>query len=134
MLGRNAVPSLSMITATFGKPSHRSISMLDLDEVGSELRAQIEKARAAGIDVTHLDSHMGPLHLRADYHEIYARLASEYRVPIRLASRRQMRRKDGRDSRSARRASESSRPTISSSTGRRRWTRPNIIGRISFAP
>ena len=61
-----------------------------LDEAERELRAQIEKALAAGIDVTHLDSHMGTLQLRADYHEIYARLAGEYRVPIRLASRRRM--------------------------------------------
>ena len=62
-----------------------------LDEAEQELRAQIEKALAAGIDVTHLDSHMGTLQLRADYHEIYARLAAEYRVPIRLASRKLMR-------------------------------------------
>ncbi|MGH7926158.1 MAG: polysaccharide deacetylase family protein [Candidatus Binatus sp.] len=61
-----------------------------LAEAEAELRAQIEKALAAGVDVTHLDSHMGTLQLRADYHEIYARLAAEYRVPIRLASRRRM--------------------------------------------
>ncbi|MFI5351638.1 MAG: polysaccharide deacetylase family protein [Candidatus Binatales bacterium] len=63
-----------------------------LDEAEAELRAQIEKALAAGIDVTHLDSHMGPLHLRADYHEIYLRLATEYRLPIRLTRRSAMRR------------------------------------------
>jgi len=34
---------------------------------------------------------MGTLQLRAEYHEIYARLASEYRLPIRMASRRRMR-------------------------------------------
>ena len=59
-----------------------------LDEAEAELRAQIDKALAAGIDATHLDSHMGTLQLRADYHEIYARLANDYRLPIRLASRR----------------------------------------------
>ena len=63
-----------------------------LDEAEAELRAQIEKALAAGIDVTHLDSHMGPLHLRADYHGIYLRLATEYRLPIRLTRRSAMRR------------------------------------------
>ena len=63
-----------------------------LDEAEAELRAQIEKALAAGIDVTHLDSHMGPLHLRADYHEIYLRLATQYRLPIRLTRRLAMRR------------------------------------------
>ena len=30
------------------------------------------------------------MQLRADYHEIYARLADEYRLPIRLASRRRL--------------------------------------------
>ncbi len=63
-----------------------------LDEAEAELRAQIEKALAAGIDASHLDSHMGPLHLRADYHEIYLRLANEYRLPIRLTRRSAMRR------------------------------------------
>ena len=62
-----------------------------LNEAEAELRAQIEKALAAGIDVTHLDNHMGTLHMRADYHEIYARLADEYRLPLRLASRNTMR-------------------------------------------
>lgn len=63
-----------------------------LDEVEAELRAQIEKALAAGVDASHLDCHMGPLHLRGDYHEIYARLARDYRLPIRLTPRKFMRR------------------------------------------
>jgi len=33
---------------------------------------------------------MGTLQLRQDYHEIYARLANDYRLPIRLASRRRI--------------------------------------------
>ena len=63
-----------------------------LDEAEAELRAQIEKGLAAGIDVTHLDSHMGPLQIREDYHEIYLRLARDYRLPLRLARRSAMRR------------------------------------------
>ena len=62
-----------------------------LEEVEIELEAQIEKAIAAGIEVTHLDCHMGPLHLRADYHRIYLKLALNFRLPIRLTSRRVMR-------------------------------------------
>ena len=90
VLGRNAVPSLCNERGYLWQTVEEVYQHDNLDEVEVELRAQIEKARGAGIDVTHLDSHMGPLHLRADYHEIYNRLASEYRVPIRLASRRQM--------------------------------------------
>ena len=84
VLGRNAVPSLCNDHGYLWQTVEEVYQHDNLDEVEVELRAQIEKARGAGIDVTHLDSHMGPLHLRADYHEIYTRLASEYRVPIRF--------------------------------------------------
>jgi chitin disaccharide deacetylase len=88
---RGAVPSLVDEHGYLWQQVERVYAHARLDEAEAELRAQIEKAYAAGIDVTHLDSHMGTLHLRADYHEIYVRLANEYRLPIRLASRRRMR-------------------------------------------
>lgn len=91
VLGPKAVPSLCNPSGYLHQTIDEVYQHDNLDEVESELRAQIEKALAAGIDVTHLDSHMGPLHLRADYHEIYLRLANEYRVPIRMTSRRRMR-------------------------------------------
>jgi chitin disaccharide deacetylase len=46
-----------------------------------EMRAQIERALAAGIDVTHLDTHMGAA-LLPSLVEIYIRLGREYRLPI----------------------------------------------------
>ena len=50
------------------------------DAVEAELRAQIDTALAAGIDITHIDSHMGTL-----FHPrllgMYLKLASEYRLP-----------------------------------------------------
>jgi predicted glycoside hydrolase/deacetylase ChbG (UPF0249 family) len=61
-----------------------------LDEVEVETRAQIDAALAAGIDVTHLDSHMGTLQLDANYHALYLRLASAYRLPIRMIARPSM--------------------------------------------
>jgi predicted glycoside hydrolase/deacetylase ChbG (UPF0249 family) len=63
-----------------------------LDEVERETRAQIDKALAAGVDVTHLDSHMGTLQLRPDYHMLYVQLASEYRLPLRTVGRRMLER------------------------------------------
>jgi predicted glycoside hydrolase/deacetylase ChbG (UPF0249 family) len=51
-----------------------------------EIRAQIELALKAGIDVTHLDSHMGTLQFDPTYHEVYLKLAKEYDVPMRVAS------------------------------------------------
>jgi hypothetical protein len=49
--------------------------------VEDELRAQIETAYAAGIDVTHLDSHMGTV-WQPEFLEIFVRLGREYRLPI----------------------------------------------------
>lgn len=49
-------------------------------EAEEEFRAQIEHALKLGIDITHIDTHMGSV-MRPDLAEIYARLACHYRVP-----------------------------------------------------
>ena len=49
--------------------------------VAAELRAQIETALAAGIDVTHLDSHMGTV-WQPEFLEIFVSLGKEYRLPL----------------------------------------------------
>ena len=51
--------------------------------VEAELRAQILTALDAGIDITHLDSHMGTV-WQPEFVDIYARLGQEFRVPIVL--------------------------------------------------
>ncbi len=51
-----------------------------------EGRAQIKRALAAGVDVTHLDSHMGTMHYRPDYAQAYLKLAVEFDLPARMAS------------------------------------------------
>jgi chitin disaccharide deacetylase len=51
-----------------------------------EARAQIKKAQAAGINVTHLDSHMGTLQYNEAYFQIYRRLAKEFDLPLRMGS------------------------------------------------
>ncbi len=52
----------------------------DPDAVYQELKAQVERALSAGVDATHMDSHMGTLaHPR--FIPIYARLALEYQLP-----------------------------------------------------
>ncbi len=53
-------------------------------EVERELRAQIERARSAGIRLTHFDSHMGTLLRSASLFEIYRRMGSEYGLPVLL--------------------------------------------------
>jgi predicted glycoside hydrolase/deacetylase ChbG (UPF0249 family) len=51
-----------------------------------EARAQIKKALAAGVDVTHLDSHMGTLQYNEEYFQVYRRLAREFDLPLRMGS------------------------------------------------
>lgn len=53
-------------------------------EVEKELRKQIEKAKQFGIDVTHLDSHMGTLFGRPDYLKLYISLGREYKMPVMI--------------------------------------------------
>jgi predicted glycoside hydrolase/deacetylase ChbG (UPF0249 family) len=49
----------------------------------AEMRAQIERALAAGIDATHLDTHMGAA-ATPELVDIYTRLGREYRLPVLL--------------------------------------------------
>lgn len=53
----------------------------DPTAVESELRSQIDTAIEAGIDVTHLDHHMGAA-LAPEFVEGTARIARDYRLPI----------------------------------------------------
>jgi chitin disaccharide deacetylase len=91
VIGASAVPSLVDGGGNF-YPDVRSLyAHARLDQVERETRAQIQKALAAGIDVTHLDSHMGTVQLDVNYHDLYLRLAAEFRLPIRIAGRVWMR-------------------------------------------
>ena len=56
---------------------------LDAAAAASELRAQVDAALAAGIDVTHLDAHMGVTFV-PELIEVYAGLGLEYRLPVLL--------------------------------------------------
>jgi predicted glycoside hydrolase/deacetylase ChbG (UPF0249 family) len=56
------------------------------EAVEAELRAQIDTALAAGIDVTHLDTHMGAA-LAPEFSDIYLRLGRDYNVPVLMTRR-----------------------------------------------
>jgi chitin disaccharide deacetylase len=58
----------------------------DRRAVETELRAQIEAALAARIDVTHLDTHMG-VAAAPEFVETYLELGREYRLPVLLPER-----------------------------------------------
>jgi len=60
------------------------------EEALIEGRAQIQRALTSGVDVTHLDSHMGTLQLDPRYVQAYLQLAAEFDLPVRMASQQTM--------------------------------------------
>jgi predicted glycoside hydrolase/deacetylase ChbG (UPF0249 family) len=58
----------------------------DPEEVLRECRAQIERAIAWGVDVTHLAPHLTAITLRPEFFDVYLELAVEFRLPVRLPS------------------------------------------------
>ena len=53
-----------------------------LSEVETELRAQIDRAKSAGIHLTHLDTHMGALFGSTDLYKVYQKMGYTYGLPI----------------------------------------------------
>ena len=87
LTGRDKVPSLL--------DSQGYMRLLETDvgqhaipaEAEMELRAQIERARDAGIHITHLDTHMTALLQSPGLFQVYERLGSDYKLPILLDKR-----------------------------------------------
>lgn len=77
------VPGLRSPDGGMWRTSAETVANASAEEVDRELRAQIDRALDAGIDVTHLDSHMGTV-MHPKFAEVYARLAVDYRLPIFL--------------------------------------------------
>lgn len=55
-----------------------------LDDVRAECRAQIDQALGWGVEITHLDTHMGVMQLEPRFSTIFLELAAEYRLPVRM--------------------------------------------------
>jgi predicted glycoside hydrolase/deacetylase ChbG (UPF0249 family) len=61
-------------------------NQIDYNEMETELRAQLEKIYAAGIKLTHCDSHHH-FHLQKGPFEVVKKLADEYHLPIRVGTK-----------------------------------------------
>ncbi len=60
------------------------------EEALIEGRAQIKRALAAGVPVTHIDSHMGTMQYSPEYVKAYVQLAMEFNLPMRMPSQATM--------------------------------------------
>jgi predicted glycoside hydrolase/deacetylase ChbG (UPF0249 family) len=79
--GRSAVPSLVDAEGRLPRTMLEVLQNARPEEVEVELRAQVQSALDAGIDVTHLDSHMGTV-LLPPFAPIYRKLGEEFGVPL----------------------------------------------------
>jgi len=80
VLGPEAVPSLVDADGLLPRTAAEVVARARPEEVAAELRAQVERALAAGVDVTHLDSHMGTVFFPSLV-PVYAGLMREFRLP-----------------------------------------------------
>ena len=68
----------------FYSTTEEAVQHADPAEVDREMRAQIEKALAAGIIPSHFDSHMLPHFGSLELFEIYLKLGEDYHIPVLL--------------------------------------------------
>jgi len=79
---RDQVPSLYDADGTFPRGTDSVARRAKVEEVERELRAQIDRSYAMGINPTHVDSHMGALFETPELFGAYARLARSYKLPF----------------------------------------------------
>jgi hypothetical protein len=86
ILSKSKVPSLVTSEGFFPRWPQDVARSADIREVEAELRAQIQKTCKAGIRISHLDHHMFVLFARPDLLNVYAGLAREFDLPVRIES------------------------------------------------
>src|SRR5215217_8968424 len=85
------VSSLDRVSSLLDKDGYfrltesEAAAQADPKQVEMEITAQIEKARALGIQPTHLDSHMGTLYQSKALFEVFLRVARSQKLPVRVA-------------------------------------------------
>jgi predicted glycoside hydrolase/deacetylase ChbG (UPF0249 family) len=82
---RAMVPSLVGPDGNFYANPEEVAKHARLDEVETEIRAQIERAKAMGLEPSHLDAHMHALYWTPELFGVLRKVAREYKLPIRMA-------------------------------------------------
>ncbi|HEX7859455.1 MAG TPA: polysaccharide deacetylase family protein [Verrucomicrobiae bacterium] len=82
LAGKSVVPGLVDEQGCLWHSVEQVCAHATPDEIETEIRAQILRAEKLGIEITHLDSHMGTLFARADYFERFLKVGIERKIPI----------------------------------------------------
>jgi len=77
----NLVPSLIDSEGNLWPTAVQTMVNADAAQVEQELQVQIMRAQLAGLQPTHLTTHLGTLFMRLDLAEIYLRIAREHWIP-----------------------------------------------------
>src|SRR5438128_2906663 len=85
VLGIERVTSLLDSSSYFYPLEREAAAHMDIQEAEAEIRAQIARAKALGIQPTHLDSQMGTLYQSKALFEMLVRVARENKLPFRLS-------------------------------------------------
>lgn len=85
VLSKERVPSLLDGSGYLYPTEAEAAAHIDPKEAEAEIRAQIARARALGIQPTHLDSHMGTLYQNQALFETLFRVARDNRLLIRVS-------------------------------------------------
>jgi chitin disaccharide deacetylase len=87
---RTLVPSLVGPDGFFYSTTEEFARHAKVEEVETEVRAQIERAKSMGLDPTHLDAHMHALYATPQLFAVLRKVARDYRLPIRMARNEQV--------------------------------------------
>jgi len=82
--GASRVPSLVDADGYFPLDTPDVVQHAKIADVEHELRSQIDRAKATGIAITHLDMHMAGMVSSGELFGVYRKLRDQYKLPILL--------------------------------------------------
>jgi len=85
VLGKQQVPSLLDRDGYLYLTESDAAAHINPKEAEAEIRAQVARAKALGIQPTHLDSHMGTLYQNQALFETLFRVAHDNKLPVRVS-------------------------------------------------
>lgn len=84
LAGKDAVPGLVDKEGDLWPSVEEVVKHATADEVETEIKAQLARARSMGFEPTHLDSHMGTLFATPAFTQRYVKLGIENHIPVMM--------------------------------------------------